>query len=67
MMQVEASDNLVLERVEFYVDGSLKSTLLGEPFIILWPSILGEHTLMVKAYDLAGNATEAEVSFSVIK
>ncbi len=67
MMQVEATDNLVLERVEFYLDGSLESTLLVEPFIILWPSTPGEHTLIVNAYDLAGNANEAEVSFSVFK
>jgi hypothetical protein len=67
MMQAEARDNLVLERVEFYVDGSLESTLFGEPFIILWPSVLGKHTLVVKAYDLAGNVTEAVVSYSVIK
>jgi membrane peptidoglycan carboxypeptidase len=67
MMQVEVVDNLVLERVEFYMDGSLESILLGEPFIILWPSMLGEHTLMVKAYDLAGNTSHNEVSFSVIK
>lgn len=67
MMQVDANDNLVMERVEFYVDGSLQSTLFGEPFIILWPSIIGEHILNVKVYDLAGNVNEAEVSFSVIK
>jgi hypothetical protein len=67
MMQVEANDNLVLERVEFYVDGSLESTLIREPFIILWHSIVGEHALKVQVYDLAGNVNEAEISFSVIK
>jgi membrane carboxypeptidase/penicillin-binding protein len=67
MMQVFARDNLVLERVEFLVDGELKMTLLQPPFIILWPARLGEHSLLVRAYDLAGNISECTTSFSVNK
>lgn len=65
IMQVSASDNLVLERIEFYVDDKLESTLLEPPFIILWHAQLGEHTVQVKAYDLAGNQNEAAISFTV--
>jgi membrane peptidoglycan carboxypeptidase len=67
IMQVSASDNLVLERVEFIVDDRLESTLIEPPFVILWPAQLGEHTLSIKAYDLAGNASEVTATFSVHK
>jgi hypothetical protein len=67
MMQVNASDNLVMKQVEFLVDNELKMTLMKPPFIILWPMRLGEHTLLVRAYDLAGNMSEADISFLVEK
>jgi hypothetical protein len=67
IMQVSASDNLVLDRVEIYVDDRLESTLLEPPFVILWTAQVGEHTLSVKAYDLAGNQSEVTTSFSVHK
>jgi membrane carboxypeptidase/penicillin-binding protein len=67
MIQVDASDNLMVDQVEFLVDNSLHTTLLQPPFVIVWPERLGEHTLLVRAYDLAGNLTESVVSFSVIK
>ena len=65
VMNVSASDNLIIQRVEFYVDDKLESTLLEPPFIILWHPQMGGHTLEVKAYDLAGNQNEAAISFSV--
>ncbi len=67
MINVSASDNLVLERVEFYVDDKLESTLLEPPFIILWDAQMGRHSLLVKTYDLAGNQNEAVISFTVDK
>jgi membrane peptidoglycan carboxypeptidase len=67
LMQVSASDNLMLERVEFVVDGELRMTLLQPPLIILWPERMGEHKLTVRAYDLAGNSGESSISFSVNK
>jgi membrane carboxypeptidase/penicillin-binding protein len=67
MIQVEASDNLMLEQVEFLVDKNLYTTLLQSPYIIVWPERLGEHTLRIRAYDLAGNLTESTVVFSVIR
>ncbi len=67
MIQVAPSDNLELERVEFYLDAALESTLHRSPWTILWPTKLGEHTLLVKAFDLAGNVRESTISFSVHK
>ena len=67
MLQVSASDNLVLERVDFYVDGVFQMSLLEPPYVILWPQRIGEHTLLVRAYDLAGNNSESAITFSVNK
>jgi len=67
IMRVTASDNLELERIELIVDGELQRTLLQPPFIILWLEKIGQHTLLARAYDLAGNRSEAIISFSVNK
>jgi len=65
IMQASASDNLVLNRVEFVVDGELQRNLIQPPYIILWPVRLGEHTLLIRAYDLAGNMSDAEISYLI--
>ena len=57
----------MLEQVEFLVDKNIYTTLLQSPFMIVWPERLGEHTLRVRAYDLAGNLNESTVVFSVIR
>jgi membrane carboxypeptidase/penicillin-binding protein PbpC len=65
MVNVSATDNLVIERVEYYVDGKVQKTLLELPYVIVWDAIPGEHTLWVKVYDLAGNHSESKISFIV--
>jgi hypothetical protein len=67
MIQLEVSDNLMLDKVEFLVDNELLTTLFQPPYVVLWPERLGEHILLVKVYDLAGNLTESTVVFSVTK
>jgi membrane carboxypeptidase/penicillin-binding protein len=67
LIQASAKDNLMLELIEFVVDGELRMTLYQPPFTILWPQRLGEHRLLVRAYDMAGNFSEDEISFSVRK
>jgi membrane carboxypeptidase/penicillin-binding protein len=67
MLQAEAEDDLVVDHIEFYINGILESTLYQPPHIILWQSRLGHHTLTVKAYDLAGNSSEVEITFIVGK
>jgi hypothetical protein len=55
----EASDNKSVERVEFYVDGSLASTSTSEPYSYSWLTTSlqdsSSHTIYVKAYDAAEN------------
>lgn len=54
-LQAEASDNLLLDRVEFYINGDLVATLNSTPYVIPWKLTAGEHILRVVAYDQAGN------------
>ncbi|MEK6255885.1 MAG: Ig-like domain-containing protein, partial [Chloroflexota bacterium] len=63
--QVQASDNLGIDHVEFFVDGELVSTLTQAPFAVPWLAPVGEHTLLVIVYDLAGNITETEITFKL--
>ncbi|HYM60781.1 MAG TPA: Ig-like domain-containing protein [Thermoanaerobaculia bacterium] len=53
-----ASDNVGVTKVEFYLDGTLKSTDTTSPYSWSWDttsSSNGSHTLTAKAYDAAGN------------
>jgi len=67
IIQASVTDNLALGRVEFYMDGALMVALYESPFILLWPAQPGAHNMLVKAYDLAGNQNQAEISFTVSK
>lgn len=63
-MNVSASDNVGVSRVEFYVDGSLKATSTSAPYSFSlntrkWSK--GTHTLQAKAYDAAGNQGSSAV------
>jgi hypothetical protein len=53
-----ASDNVGVTKVEFYVDGALKSTDTTSPYSYSWDSTAvanGSHSLTAKAYDAALN------------
>jgi len=63
--QVAASDNLSLARVEFAVDGSSVGVLEEAPYALTWTVRRGEHSLFIRAIDLAGNESTARVEFLV--
>jgi membrane peptidoglycan carboxypeptidase len=63
--QAQASDNLSLAVVEFYVDGKLVGSAESAPFALTWTARRGEHALMVLARDRAGNESEEEIQFKV--
>jgi membrane carboxypeptidase/penicillin-binding protein PbpC len=67
LMNVSVSDNQGVQRVDYYLDNKAVSTLYEPPFIIPWGAQVGEHTLLIKAYDQAGNQNTTSVSFSVIR
>lgn len=52
-----------LNRVEFYINGMLKSTDTSEPYVWTWDESpkRGFHTITVVAYDNAGNSESDEV------
>ncbi|HVW23597.1 MAG TPA: Ig-like domain-containing protein [Candidatus Saccharimonadales bacterium] len=53
-----ASDDLALKEVDFYVDGSLISSVTHAPFALNWDSYAvhnGSHTITAKAVDATGN------------
>jgi membrane peptidoglycan carboxypeptidase len=59
--EAEASDNLSLSRLVFFVDGKLQQTLDSSPFSIRWiPTTIGDHIFSVRAYDAAGNWSESQ-------
>lgn len=68
-VSANASDNVGVSRVEFYVDGALASTDTSSPYSFAWDTTTasnGAHTLSAKAFDAAGNsATSSSVSVTV--
>ncbi len=64
-----ASDNVGVTRVEFYLDGALRSTDTSSPYAWSWDTTAtpnGAHTLTSRAYDAAGNVgTSAGVAVTV--
>jgi hypothetical protein len=63
-VNVDASDNVAVTRVELWADGSLSSTDNTAPFGFTIGSLnlsTGTHTLQAKAYDAAGNTGSSSV------
>jgi beta-lactamase superfamily II metal-dependent hydrolase len=64
-----ASDNVGVTKVEFYLDGVLKTTDTSSPYSWSWDTTgsgNGSHSLTTKAYDAAGNVgTSTAVSTTV--
>ncbi len=55
---VNASDNVGVTKVEFYVDTTLIATSTAAPYTASWDTTTysnGSHSLVAKAYDAAGN------------
>jgi hypothetical protein len=63
-VEVDATDNVAVTKVELYVDGELTSTAKTAPFATKWyakRARTGAHTLQCKAYDAAGNVGVSSV------
>jgi hypothetical protein len=59
-VNVNATDNVGVVKVELYVDGRLEASSTSAPFQTKWNTrpknvAKGNHTLQVRAYDAAGN------------
>ncbi|WP_375756374.1 Ig-like domain-containing protein [Corallococcus exercitus] len=58
-LSATATDNRTVERVEFSVDGVLLGTDTTSPYAVAWNTtgLTGSHTVSVRAWDPAGNAS----------
>ncbi|HWP60816.1 MAG TPA: S8 family serine peptidase [Candidatus Acidoferrales bacterium] len=66
---VDAASDLGILKVELYVDGQLKDTETTAPYNLTWNTSgsSGVHTLVARAYDVAGNSTNsAPVDVNVV-
>ena len=67
-VSVNATDNVSVAKVEFYVNGTLMATDTASPYNFSWNTsglAVGSYTLMAKAYDQAGNTVTSSVSASI--
>jgi len=67
-VSANASDNVGISKVEFYVDGVLKSSDTASPYSYSWGTTSYSnvsHTLMAKAFDAAGNNASYSITVSV--
>ena len=55
-LQAEASDNLGLAQVDFFVDEELIGSVGAPPFEVDWLATVGKHQLKAQATDRAGSA-----------
>lgn len=63
--QLQASDNLGVAKIEYFLDDQLIEQQTQPPFAFPWEQTLGEHTLSIKVIDLAGNQTYQSITFQV--
>jgi hypothetical protein len=57
-----ASDDSKIEKVEFYIDGTLKKTVTEEPYEWFWHQfVIGKKTVTVKAFDDQGKTASATI------
>jgi len=64
-VRAEASDNVGVTRVEFYLDGVLKSTDTTTPYTWSWVADSDLHALDAIAYDAAGNNAGSQIFVNV--
>ena len=64
--RADASDSIGISRVEWWLDNTRIGSREQEPFIMPWQATAGEHVLVARAFDLAGNMGESKpVRFTV--
>ncbi len=67
-VQAEASDDSGIQKVEFYIDGSLKATGTTMPYAFTWSTLTysnGPHKIKATAYDTGGGQVSTEIDVTV--
>jgi hypothetical protein len=68
-INVNATDNVGVTKIEYYVNGQLISTDLATPYVYSWDTtslVPGAYTIITKAYDAAGNISQSSSSVTVV-
>ena len=63
--QLQVSDNIGVEQVDYFLNGNLVDTQSQPPYAYAWLPRIGDHILEISVVDLAGNEARASVSFSI--
>jgi hypothetical protein len=63
--QVDATDDLEIASVEFFIDDELLDTRNAPPFVTNWSAKPGVHIMRIIATDRAGNKAEEEIKFTI--
>ena len=68
VIEVEASDSVLLDRVEFFLDGRRVGQAGAAPYSLRLTAVgLGEHTVYARAVDGVGNlAQTSPVTFTIV-
>ena len=62
-IQAESSDNVGIEKVEFYIDNVLTETVYEEPYLWSWDErTFFKHSIMTRAYDKSENTDDDEIN-----
>ncbi len=64
-LQAEVSDNIAIDRVDYFMDRQLIGTIKQAPFTLPWDGNPGTHQLRILVTDLAGNSSESTTTFTV--
>lgn len=66
-IMANASDNVGIAKVDFYIDGRLMHTNYSTPYYWLWDEfVIGRHIIKVVAYDFEGNSAFDEQKVWII-
>src|SRR4030067_2450155 len=68
LVTANATDDVEVTKVEFYIDGFLKLTDISAPYTFSWdtPSVVnGSHTITAVAYDKVGKSASDTITVTV--
>lgn len=60
VIEAAVADDLGVARVEFLVDGQMVGYASSPPYSLRWAALAGEHTVLIRATDHAGNVAESQ-------
>jgi hypothetical protein len=68
-INVSASDNTAVTKIELYIDGQLKTQTTESTLSYSWNTrkvVSGDHTIVTKAFDAAGNQSQTSIQVNLV-